>query len=606
VIVLLINRAPIIQETIGLSENFYTSRNPTDVHFFGWFRSREGFVGTAYHLIGILFTLLTTYMSILFNDWWGALFDSFEKKDAMAFWASVYVFFVLAMLWIVLQISDYLIGQYLLIRWRRFMSKEYVADWLQDDRHYKIQFSGEKADNPEQRISEDIRSYVTSTSSLAGSLFGTFMSLAAFVQVLWDISNRFATEGGDGGFISWLSTVPGFLVWVCLAYAVFATFFGHLIGRPLIRLQFFKEKTEADFRYSLTRMREYSEQVALLDGRENERTEFNDRYDKQVTATLNLVRTTAVFRIYSFVLSQLSDLFPYMLVAPAYFAGVGSLGGLQQTANAFSRVQGGFTVFLNLYESLAAYKTSVNRINGFREAMGEASAVSGARNPVQVTQAADTDVDIENTEIALPDGRVIARIPSLEFKPGEAALVTGPSGSGKSTLFRAIAGIWPFGKGRIEEPAGKRVMLLPQKPYLPLGNLRNALTYPEPQEAYSEAELLSALEAVGLAHLAPRLDHEELWQQTLSGGEAQRVAVVRALLKKPDWLFLDEATAALDEPMEAKIYRLIKERLPGTTIVSIGHRSTLLNFHDRRVDLKANADGTFSPMDVGARAQPAG
>ncbi len=358
-IVLLINRLPIIQETVGLSESYFVSRNPTDVHFFGWFRSREGFVGTSYHLIGIIFTLLTTYMSILFNDWWGQLFDSFEKKDALAFWAAVYVFFVLAMLWIVLQISDYLIGQYLLIRWRRFMSKEYVASWLKDDRHYKIQFSGEKADNPEQRISEDIRSYVTSTSSLAGSLFGTFMSLAAFVQVLWDISTRFATQGGDGGFISWLSTIPGFLVWICLIYAVFATFFGHLIGRPLIRLQFFKEKTEADFRYGLTRMREYSEQVALLDGRENERTEFDHRYDSQVTATLNLVRTTAFFRIYSFVLNQLSDLFPYMLVAPAYFAGVGTLGGLQQTANAFSRVQGGFSVFLNLYESLAAYKTAV-------------------------------------------------------------------------------------------------------------------------------------------------------------------------------------------------------------------------------------------------------
>jgi vitamin B12/bleomycin/antimicrobial peptide transport system ATP-binding/permease protein len=604
VIVLLISNLPIIHETIGLSELFFTSRDKTRVRFFIWYTSREGLIGTAFHLFGIIITLLQVYMGILFNDWWGQLFDTFEKKDQVAFWIAVSLFFVLALQWIVLAISDYLVGQYLLIRWRRFMSKEYVGEWLADDRHYKIQFSGEKADNPEQRVSEDIRSYVTSTSSLAGSLFSTFLSLAAFVQVLWDISTRFKSEGGEGWLVS-LSAIPGFLVWICLAYAIFATLVGHYIGRPLIRLQFFKEKTEADFRYSMTRMREYSEQVALLDGKSAERAEFNDRYDKQVTATLNLVRTTAKFRIFSFTLDQLSDLFPYMLVAPAYFAGVGSLGGLQQTANAFSRVQGGFSIFLNLYEALAAYKTAVNRITGFRQAMSEASAVSGARSPIQVAPARDTDVDLENMEIALPDGRVIARISDLELKPGEITLVTGPSGSGKSTLFRAIAGIWPYGKGRIEVPEGKTVMLLPQKPYIPLGPLRAAIAYPEQPGTYDDAALTAKLELVGLSHLVPRLDEESFWAQALSGGEQQRIAIVRALLKKPDWLFLDEATAALDEPMEAKVYKLLKEELPNTTVVSIGHRATLFNFHSRRIDMKSNGDGTFTPMDTGARAQPA-
>jgi vitamin B12/bleomycin/antimicrobial peptide transport system ATP-binding/permease protein len=603
-IVLLISNLPIIHETVGLSERFFVSKDPTRVRFFGWFTSKEGNVGTAFHLFGIVMTLLQTYVQILFNNWWGQLFDTFEKKDSAAFWVAVSLFFVLALQWMFLAISDYLVGQYLLIRWRRFMSKEYVADWLKDDRHYKIQFHGEKADNPEQRIAEDIRSYVTQTSSIAGSFFATFLSLAAFVQVLWDISNRFRSEAGEGFFAS-LSTIPGFLVWICLAYAVFGTLIGHLIGRPLIRLSFNKEKTEADFRYSMTRMREYSEQVALLEGERAERTVFYDRYDKQVTATLDLVRTTAKFRIFTFSLDQLSNLFPYMLVAPAYFAGVGSLGGLQQTANAFGQVQNGFSIFLNLYETLASYKAAVNRVNGFRSAMTDASNVSGAMNPILQAPARAKDIDIENTTLALPDGRVVASIKDLELHPGEVALVTGPSGSGKSTLFRAIAGIWPYGKGKIDVPVGKTLMLLPQKPYIPLGSLRSALAYPGDPSDFADSAIRTAMESVGLGHLVPRLDEDVFWAQALSGGEQQRVAIVRALLKKPDWLFLDEATAALDEPLEAKIYTVLREMLPDTTVVSIGHRATLLNFHNRRIDMKANGDGTFSPVDTGQKAVPA-
>jgi vitamin B12/bleomycin/antimicrobial peptide transport system ATP-binding/permease protein len=603
-IVYLISGLPIIHETIGLSERFFTSDDPTRVRFFGWFSSKEGRVGTGFHLLGIIITLIQTYFSILFNDWWGQLFDTFEKKDQAAFWIAVSLFFVLAIQWIVIAISEYLVDQYLLIRWRRYMSKEYVSEWLKDDRHYKIQFSGEKADNPEQRISEDIRTYVTSTSFLASRFFATFLSLAAFVQVLWDISERFKTQSGEGFFAS-LASIPGFLVWICLAYAVLGTLIGHFIGRPLIRLQFFKEKTEADFRYSLTRMREYSEQVALLDGRDAEKHEFNQRYDKQVSATWSLVRTTANFRLFKFTIDQLSNLFPYMLVAPAYFAGVGTLGGLQRTADAFSRVQDGFSVFLNLYESLAAYKTSVNRITGFRQAMNEASSVSGASNPIALSPAKSSAVDIENTTLGLPDGRVIATIKDLEFYPGDVALVTGPSGSGKSTLFRAISGIWPFGKGKITVPEGKTVLLLPQKPYIPLGSLKAALAYPGQIEDFTDADITTAMEKVGLHHLIPRLDEEAFWAQALSGGEQQRVALVRALLKKPDWLFLDEATAALDEPMEAKVYAVLKDMLPKTTVVSIGHRATLLNFHNRRIDMKPNGDGTFSPVDTGQRLSPA-
>jgi putative ATP-binding cassette transporter len=603
VVILLIARLPIIAETIGLSESYFTSRAPSRLKRLEFIPLTEGAIGRGFLLGIILLNFVQTYLLILFNTWQGALFDSFQNMNEAAFWLLITTFLFLAGQWVVIAVAEYLFGQYLLIRWRRHMSKEYVADWLEDDRHYRIQFLGEKADNPDQRISEDIRTYVTSSFSIATSLFSTFLTLAAFVQLLWSLSALFHVEGGDGPMAR-LTSIPGFLVWVCLAYAVFATVMGHLIGRPLIWKNFHKERTEADFRFGMARLREYSEQVALLDGGPAERAALYRRYDLQVDATLSLVRTTRNLRIFSFTISQMTDVLPYVLVAPAYFAGIGTLGGLQQTAGAFSRVQGGFTIFLELYETLAVYKAAVNRINGFRFALAKASELTDGARPIALVGGAGKEVEVRDLSLALPDGRVISRTPELRLRPGESAIVTGASGSGKSTLFRAVAGIWPFGRGRIEAPRDATMMLLPQRPYIPLGTLRGALAYPCPADAYGDAEIASAMQAVGLGHLAARLDDEAIWTQALSGGEQQRVAVVRALLKKPDWLFLDEATAALDEPMEARIYAILRERLPGSTLVSIGHRKTLLAFHDRHLEMTPDAEGAFTPQDVG-RAAPA-
>lgn len=591
-----IARLPVIRETIGLSEAYFSSEAPSRLKGLGFLRLTEGSIGRGFLLGIILINFVQTYLLILFNTWQGALFDSFQNMDAGAFWALVVTFLILASQWVVFAVIEYLFGQYMLIRWRRHMSRDLVDDWLTDDRHYRIQYMGEVADNPDQRIAEDVRSYVMSTYSIASSMFSTLLNLAAFVQLLWTLSDRFHTEAGHS-LVGALSTVPGFLVWVCLAYAVFVTVVGHLIGRPLIWKNYNKEYREADFRFAAARLREYSEQVALLDGRAAERATLFERYDLQVAATLDLVRTTRNLRVFSFSVSQMTDVLPYVLVAPAYFAGVGTLGGLQQTASAFSRVQGGFTIFLDLYETLAAYKASVNRINGFRGALAEADA----HRAIPAAAGAGPDVVTRDLSVALPTGRMAVRAPGLVFRQGEDAILTGPSGSGKSTLFRALSGIWPFGSGRVEKPAGALAMTLPQRPYIPLGSLRGAMTYPDPPSAASDADLVSAMQAVGLDHLVPRLDDVAIWTQALSGGEQQRVAIVRALLKRPDWLFLDEATAALDEPMEAQIYALLRERLPGTTLVSIGHRGTLLALHDRRVEMRRQGDGVFEPKEVGLR-----
>ena len=593
VILIGISRLPVIRETIGLSEAYFSSKDPSRLRGFSFLRLTEGGIGRAFLIGIILINFVQTYLLILFNTWQGALFDSFQNMDEPAFWALVATFLILAAQWVVFAVIEYLFGQYMLIRWRRHMSRGLVSDWLEDDRHYRIQYMGEIADNPDQRISEDIRTYVTSTYSIASSIFSTVLTLAAFVQLLWGLSNLFhATEGNSA--LGGLAAVPGFLVWVCLAYAVLVTVIGHLIGRPLIWKNYNKEHREADFRFAAARLREYSEQVALLDGRKAERETLFERYDRQVVATLSLVRTTRNLRVFSFTVSQMTDVLPYVLVAPAYFAGVGSLGGLQQTAGAFSRVQGGFTIFLDLYETLAAYKASVNRINGFRAAL----TAAGDAPAIPLSEGTGADIAAHDLAVALPTGRVAVRAPDLAFRPGQSTILTGPSGSGKSTLFRALSGIWPFGSGRVEVPRGARMMTLPQRPYIPLGTLRGAMAYPDPPGAVVEADLVSAMKAVGLDHLIPRLDDDAIWTQALSGGEQQRVAIVRALLKRPDWLFLDEATAALDEPMEAQVYALLRERLPDTTLVSIGHRTTLLGFHDRKVEMRPGADGAFTPAEA--------
>jgi vitamin B12/bleomycin/antimicrobial peptide transport system ATP-binding/permease protein len=571
VILLLIARLPLIGETIGLSDSYFTSSDPSRLKGLGFIQLTEGSIGRGFLILIILINFVQTYLLILFNIWQGALFDSFQNRDEAAFWVLIVTFLILAGQWVVFAVVEYLFAQYMLIRWRRHMSRQFVEDWLEDDRHYRIQFMGEKADNPDQRIAEDIRQYVTSTFSIATSMFSTFLTLAAFVQLLWDLSGRFRVEEGSA-FMLWITAIPGFLVWVCLAYAVVATVIGHLIGRPLIAKNYHKERTEANFRFGMARMREYSEQVALLDGKRAERGVLFAIYERQVEATLSLVRTTRDLRVFSFSIGQMTDILPYVLVAPAYFAGVGTLGGLQQTAGAFARVQNGFSIFLNLYETLAAYKASVNRINGFREAMDAAGGETGALRPIGQVPTSGPDIAVEDLSIGLPGGRVIGKVEDLRLAKGQSAILTGMSGSGKSTLFRAIAGIWPFGKGRVEVPEGASVMVLPQRPYIPIGSLRAALTYPEGAEAYGAEEIAEAMRAAGLEHLIPRLGDEALWSQALSGGEQQRVAIARANALAPDCLLLDEPTSSLDPGAGAAIERyLLRLSARGRGIVMATH-----------------------------------
>jgi putative ATP-binding cassette transporter len=418
----------------------------------------------------------------------------------------------------------------------------------------------------------------------------------SFVAILWSISRGFTFPGTD-------VEVPGLLVWVCAAYAILGTWITHLIGRPLIGLNFEQERVEADYRFSLARLREYSEQVALLNGERAEEEGFARRFGRIVDNYMRIVVRLIKLNTFTAAYFQANVVVPYMLTAPYYFVGRITLGQMQQVVGAFSRVESALTYFITIYTTLADYKAVLDRLTTFENAIQSAQRVGGESRLSHVSVTGQ-DVRLNGIGLTLPDGRPLLHADGVAFRRGERTLLAGPSGSGKSTLFRAIAGIWPFGEGEVLVPEGQTMMLLPQRPYIPIGTLRDAVTYPGKIDAYTDADIAEALRSAKLPQITDRLDEERAWAQTLSLGEQQRLAVARALLTKPDWLFLDEATAALDEPTEAEVYRIIKEKLPDTTVVSIGHRSTLAAYHDRRIDMKKTEGGLSTPVDM-RQAEPA-
>ncbi len=590
ILVYAVSFIPVVRTIAGLADPYFAATNTKEqvLPLLGRVRERRlawGLVGSLV-VINQLQVAISVRLSFFNRDW----FNAIQNKDQVAFWnLLISVFLFWAMIAVISNLIEYFLENVLKIRWREYLVDKYGADWLGRGAHYRMGFSG-GADNPDQRIAEDVKNYILNTYAFSISLIATLANLVSFSIILWSIPAEFAIPGTE-------IVVPGLPFWVALIYSLVGTWLTHLIGRPLIKLDFAQERYEADFRYTLARLREYAEQVALLHGENAERQHIGRRFQSIVGNYYNLIRQN--MRLNTFVWSyfQASVVFPYIIMAPAYFAGKINLGQLTQTAGAFGRVESAMQWFITRYQSLASYKAIVDRLTTFGDAIGKAQVLQETSGISLPSQPGDT-LSIPSLALAIPNGETIVRLQDLTFRPGETTLVTGPSGSGKSTLFRAIAGIWPFGQGEIRVPAGKNVMLLPQRPYLPMGTLREAVQYPGLEGDHSDAEIEAALAAARLPKLAGRLDEEGAWAQVLSLGEQQRLAIARALIAKPDWLFLDEATAALDETTEAAIYAVLKEKLPQTTIVSIGHRSTLIAMHERQVELAAGDDGVFAVRDV--------
>jgi putative ATP-binding cassette transporter len=550
-----------------------------------YFRSEDKWAGRGLLAAVIVLELAAVFLTVLFNRWNNVFYNALQERNQAVFTYQIGYFCVLATFWITLKVYQLYLNQWLQIRWRRWMTARYLGGWMRDANHYRMQLLGDAADNPDQRIAEDTQRFVEQTLALGIGLLSAVVTLASFVFILWGLSNEAPLHlfGSD-------IPIPGYLVWGALIYALLGTALTHLIGWPLVGLNFQQQRYEADFRFNLVRARENAEQIALLRGEPAERTRLLGRFAFVVENWLAIMQRTKKLTAFTASYSQASVIFPYVLIAPAYFAEKIQLGGMMQTASAFSSVQDSLSFFISSYRTLAEWQSVVARLSGFEAAIENAAALLTKENIVHVAADEKGGIELAKLVVGLPNGVPLLSANGFQIRTGERTLLTGPSGSGKSTLFRAIADVWPFGTGSIAIPANATLMMMPQRPYFPVGSLRAAIVYPAEATAFSEEQVRDALVAVGLPLLAPRLEEEAHWNRTLSLGEQQRLGLARALLHAPQYLFLDEATASLDETSEAALYRLLEDKLPASTIVSIGHRSTLEAFHQRNVVLTRDGD----------------
>ena len=516
--------------------------------------------------------------TVLINQWNSRFYNALQERNWDSFVSEIIYFSVLAAVFIVLAVYQLYLNQWLQIRWRRWMTAQYLGDWLHQANHYRMQLQGDAADNPDQRMTDDVKLFVDRTLNIGVGLLSSIVTLASFVTILWGLSNAAPLHlfGQD-------YSIPGYLVWGALIYSVLGTILTHLIGWPLVGIDFRQQQYEADFRFNLVRVRENSEQIALLRGDEAERERLLVRFGRVVENWLAIMSRTKKLTAFTASYSQASVIFPYVLVAPAYFAKKIQLGGMMQTASAFSSVQGALSFFISIYRQLAEWQAVVNRLDGFEAGIVAARKLATRDDRIHVIAAAGGgDIDLKALTLRLPNGTPLVNADGFSLRKGERTLVTGPSGSGKSTLFRAIAGIWPFGAGSITDSGRGNIDDAAAAAVFPDRIAARARSNIPPRKGHSPtARSATRSKRWDCRSSRRNSTNNGHWNRTLSLGEQQRLGLARALLHAPQYLFLDEATASLDEPSEAALYRLLEKKLPATTIVSIGHRSTLDAFHQR-------------------------
>src|SRR5262245_25437023 len=516
----------------------------------------------AYGLLAIIvaLNLASVYVLVLLNAWNRAFYDSLQQRDAAAFATQLGRFCFLAAAFIVAAVYRQYLTQMLEMRWRRWLTHHFLHAWLDDGAYYRLERTARETDNPDQRIAEDLRALSGGTLSLATGLLNAVVTLVSFVGILWSLSGPLTIPLGGGGL-----TVPAYLVWAAILYAVVGSILTHRIGRPLVGLHATQQRREADFRFGLVRLRETAEEVALYRGEPLEQRGLRTRFAAIVDNWWSLLRAQKRLTWFATGYGQAAHVFPIVVAAPRYFAGAIQLGELMQIASAFGRVQDALSWFVDSYAALGEWKASVARVLAFAESVRVAGArPSEGSGIIRTVQGSPDALTLDAVDITVPAGTTMLRDANMEIRRGERVLLAGPSGSGKSTLFRAIAGLWSCGRGEIRRPEGDRILFLPQRPYLPIAPLREVIAYPADPREYQDEAIVAALRRCRLDGLASRLDEVHHWAQQLSPDEQQLLALARAFLHAPAWLFLDEATAALDEATERYVYDALRTHLVGT------------------------------------------
>jgi putative ATP-binding cassette transporter len=530
----------------------------------------------------LLLTLLQVGIQIRFNIWNRDFFNALENRDGAAFRQQIFFFLGLAAVSMGVAVNQLYMKQLIQLRWRQWLTTHLLQAWLREGRHYQLEMAQSEADNPDQRIAEDVRVATDLAVDFATGLLSSLLMLAAFIGILWTLSGalHLTLMGRE-------LDIPGYMVWAALSYALLGTFLTWIVGRPLVRLNVARTTAEADFRFGLNRARESGEGIALIGGEADERRGLGRLFGSVAHAVRGLMRSQRNLMWLTSAYGTLAMIFPTIVASPAYFAGVITLGGLMQIGAAFGQVQNSLNWFVDNFGRIAEWRSAVSRIVVFRDMIEELDTlVADPEQPtITIAEGAEDLLAFRSLEVAFANGTTVIADASAEIRAGERVLIQGESGTGKSSLFRAIGGLWPWGAGQIEIPPRGSMMFMPQRPYLPLGTLSAALCYPAGPDGFMPEEQAQALKRVGLELLAAQLGEEERWDRVLSLGEQQRLAFARLLLHKPRWIFMDEATAALDEANQDAMMQLVLDELPEAALVSIGHRPGLAAFHTRTLTL---------------------
>lgn len=529
----------------------------------------------------IVMTACIVGIEVAFSYWNNDFYDALQDYNKRNAFDLIVIFMFLAAVFIVLAVYRYYLQQYLALRWRRWLTDQFLTRWLDKKSYYYLENFDKKTDNPDQRIQEDINALVSSTLDLSIGMIAAVTTFCAFIYILWTLSGSLTIPLGSYGKL----VIPGYLVWVSIVYAIFGTVAAFKIGYPLVPLNFEQQRREADFRFSLIDLRSHAEHVALYRGEHHQRNVLGGLFDRVLNNWYAIILRQKKLLWFTAGYNQVSVILPLLVVLPNYFNKVFKLGGLMQALRAFTQVQDALSFFVSSYSQIAQWRAVAQRLLTFINHMSDIEEYVGTKNKFVHHQQQIDKITVKNLHVYTPSNDKLLEDVNLEFVHGKNYLIKGPSGMGKSTLIRTIAGIWPYGSGEIILPEGKNIMYLPQQSYMPIGTLKEAILFPDNISLVSDDELRQVLRDCDLAGLATRLYDVSMWSEQLSPGELQRLAFARVLIHKPDWIFLDESTSALDLPHEAHLFNLLKERLPECSFVSIGHQPSVEAFHDHHVDL---------------------
>ena len=546
----------------------------------GYLSPKRSIKPLLFFVLIVTLTLFSVRLSLVHSTWYNNMYTALQEFNQTVFWEQMILFCFIAGFSVAAALISYYLNQRFSINWIEWLNTELLEKWMDKRAYYKSQYIGNNLDNPDQRIQQDIQSYVKTTLSLSTGVIDAVTSMISYTILLWGLAGPMTLLGIE---------IPRAMVYLVFAYVIFTTLIAFWLGKPLIRLNFANEKLNANYRYSLIRVKEYAESIAFYAGEKVEKSRLYKQFRAVIDNMWDIVFRALKFSGFNLVVSQISVVFPLLIQVGRYFEKQIKLGDLMQTLQVFGKLHSNLSFFRNTYDSFAEYKATLDRLTGFHYSVETAQKQS----KTDITDH-PTDVIFQHLSVKSPMGKILIKDLNLTLTQGNSLLIQGQSGVGKTTLLRTIAGLWSYAEGKIFCPQ-HNTLFLSQRPYLPQGNLLTALYYPDTTENVDLAKITRVLEQVQLAHLQDRLEQEQDWSRILSLGEQQRLAFARLLLHKPKVAFLDEASASLDEGMEHAMYRLIREELPNTTIISVGHRSTLVPLHQQQLELHTDGSWAFNP-----------